>query len=264
MINNLLHEINWNPLQLLAWVCTKDPLLIETCSSNTQTEYHYEEHVLPDGRKEMIQVQSPPPCILNISCHDTYSVPIIDAQKEIMHLLQKGTLIATGKKNNRGDRILIPKELWADLQLYLGDSNINQHCASYRGIPDGSSSWYNILFTVEDVLRIWPDSINIPEEPYQQSQSTNDSSPANSLSSSSYPGRPSIMNAIKEQMHKRASEGKLELTLAEEARKLMDWVEREYPGVQTPQEKSLENGIRESYKKLKNQLSQMSAQGKSS
>ena len=67
----------------------------------------------------------------------------------------------------------------------------------------------------------------------------------------SYPGRPSIMKAICHELRRRAEEGNLEISLAEQARVLSEWGERTDSDAQPPTPKTTENGIRKLYWELK-------------
>lgn len=66
-----------------------------------------------------------------------------------------------------------------------------------------------------------------------------------------FPGRPSIMSAIVQELEPLAQQGKLEDTLASQSRKLEDWANKKWPGKQTPTAKSIANGIRTAYNALK-------------
>ena len=69
----------------------------------------------------------------------------------------------------------------------------------------------------------------------------------------SFPGRPSKMSAIVQELRKRAEEGNLAETLAEESRQLCEWARERFPGEQTPTDKTIANGIRSTYHILKKQ-----------
>lgn len=71
-------------------------------------------------------------------------------------------------------------------------------------------------------------------------------------SEQSFPGRPSIMAAILNKLNASAEENGLEATLAEQARMLHDWTKSRFPTEQVPTVGSIENGIRNNYKRLKN------------
>ena len=70
----------------------------------------------------------------------------------------------------------------------------------------------------------------------------------------SFPGRPSVMDAILQELSNRAERGELADSLAEQSRQLSEWAGRRFPGQQTPKPKSTENGIRSTYNMLKNQI----------
>ena len=66
----------------------------------------------------------------------------------------------------------------------------------------------------------------------------------------SFPGRPSKMNAIVQELKARAQAGLLSNTLAGQARELKAWVDQQFPAEQVPTARTIENGIRESYRRL--------------
>lgn len=67
----------------------------------------------------------------------------------------------------------------------------------------------------------------------------------------SFPGRPSIMNAIVQQLQQSAAANELCASLAEQARQLEKWATFAYPKVQTPKAKAIENAVRNLYRQLK-------------
>lgn len=67
----------------------------------------------------------------------------------------------------------------------------------------------------------------------------------------SFPGRPSIMSAIVQQLEQRSQQGEMLDTLAAESRALEAWAKDAHPGQQTPTTRSIENGIRTAYNQLK-------------
>jgi hypothetical protein len=67
----------------------------------------------------------------------------------------------------------------------------------------------------------------------------------------SFPGRPSIMAAIVQELEKTARAGELQPTLAAQARTLNKWAKDVFPGAHTPTPKTIENGIRGYFRSLK-------------
>ena len=66
----------------------------------------------------------------------------------------------------------------------------------------------------------------------------------------SFPGRPSIMQALIAHMRERAERQELASTLSAEARELEHWARLTFPGQQVPKANSIRNGVREEYRKL--------------
>jgi hypothetical protein len=69
------------------------------------------------------------------------------------------------------------------------------------------------------------------------------------VGSSSFPGRPSIMLAIREELKRRAENDALEDSLQRECLYLEAWAKRIFPGIQVPRKRSIENAIRHEYHK---------------
>ncbi|ASP32241.1 hypothetical protein [Labrenzia sp. VG12] len=74
---------------------------------------------------------------------------------------------------------------------------------------------------------------------------------ANLPTGPSFPGRPSIMNAIVQELERRYENEEMLDTLAAESRVLEAWASENHSGQQTPKTSSIENGIRTVYRQLK-------------
>jgi hypothetical protein len=74
----------------------------------------------------------------------------------------------------------------------------------------------------------------------------------------SFPGRPSIMGAIVQELRRRVEDRQLEDTLAMESRVLEAWAREHHPGLQTPTAKAIENGIRNEYRVLRRTIADAS------
>lgn len=68
----------------------------------------------------------------------------------------------------------------------------------------------------------------------------------------SFPGRPSLMAAVEQEMRRRASNGELLPSLQKEAAWLTEWTDINHPGQQTPTEKAIKNALRHVYRSLNN------------
>lgn len=66
--------------------------------------------------------------------------------------------------------------------------------------------------------------------------------------SPSFPGRPSIMSAIRIELRKRADAGELHPTLSKECAYLAEWAFKKFHGVQVPKQCSIENALRADYR----------------
>lgn len=69
--------------------------------------------------------------------------------------------------------------------------------------------------------------------------------------SPSFPGRPSVMAAIIQELRERALREEMAATLAAQGRVLSDWAKARFPAKQTPTPKAVENGIRLVFNTLK-------------
>ena len=67
----------------------------------------------------------------------------------------------------------------------------------------------------------------------------------------SFPGRPSIMAAIQNELNNLAASGKLEPMISTQAEILHTWAKDNFPADQIPTIKTIENGIRLPYSRLK-------------
>lgn len=68
--------------------------------------------------------------------------------------------------------------------------------------------------------------------------------------SPSFPGRPSIMAAVEQEMRRRASAGELLPSLRQESAYLSEWARLNHHGQQTPTAKTIENALRNLYREL--------------
>jgi hypothetical protein len=64
-------------------------------------------------------------------------------------------------------------------------------------------------------------------------------------------GRPSSMNLVEQEMERRAAEGSLAPTIADEARQLSERMKLIYPSLPTPKPKTIANSLREKYRSLR-------------
>ncbi len=72
--------------------------------------------------------------------------------------------------------------------------------------------------------------------------------------SPSFPGRPSIMSAIRVELRKRGDAGEFHPTLAKECAHLAEWALKKFHGVQVPKQSSIENALRAEYRACHNAI----------
>ena len=73
------------------------------------------------------------------------------------------------------------------------------------------------------------------------------------------PGRPSSMHLVENELKRRAESGRLEATLAEQARVLRDWLGTAHPDAVPPTEKTIRNRIRSGFRQAMAKLDGKSA-----
>ncbi len=105
-------------------------------------------------------------------------------------------------------------------------------------------------------LRTKPDQIRLTRDELRAICKSEDISPprfwfGRDPKLKSFPGRPSVMAAIEEQMRKRSVAGELCETVTEESRYLETWAKKEMPGVHTPTAKTIRNRLGGVYRELK-------------
>lgn len=69
----------------------------------------------------------------------------------------------------------------------------------------------------------------------------------------SFPGRPSVMTAIVQELRRRHENGEMQPTIAAESQALSVWATNRFQGQQTPTDRSTANGIRMVYNTLRDQ-----------
>ena len=96
------------------------------------------------------------------------------------------------------------------------------------------------------------------DPPDEHEPSPKGSENAAAAGSVGFPGRPSVMAAVKNEMERRAATvpPMLESTLAAEADALESWAKILMPNAQTPKSKSIKNALRSTYGHLKATLAQ--------
>jgi hypothetical protein len=72
-----------------------------------------------------------------------------------------------------------------------------------------------------------------------------------SMNTTSFPGRPSIMSAILQELDRAHKNGELKDSLAKQSRALVQWASEVFPANQRPTVKTTENNIRHIYKAYK-------------
>jgi hypothetical protein len=150
---------------------------------------------------------------------------------DFLSRLQSGELIASGYRvpiDPATGRRAIPTDLWTVLRPNFRNS-------SARG---GGCQFVGIVVSRRPV--------STPLEALPVRDATERRAP-------SFPGRPSVMRVIEQEMRRRAGRGELRDKLSEECKHLAEWAENEFERQQTPKWRSIANAVRNLYKQLKAQ-----------
>lgn len=116
---------------------------------------------------------------------------------------------------------------------YLGDEQSN------RGKDDSlrigrKPRWTALMVEKEAVARYWPFTLTEGDDLAE-------------ITKTGAAGRPSVMHILRNELAARCKAGKIEASLAEEARVLREWFKVRYPNLPCPAQKTTENGLRDQY-----------------
>lgn len=174
-----------------------------------------------------------------------------DPREELLRALQDGSLVAVAGVISEGAHIFskgrqgssfdgdLGTAWWAWPSIVdWGTSSALYLAASSVG-PDAIAM--NIRIGGDAILALWG------KKPEPERESVKQRSEV----ARSFPGRPSVMAAIKREMKRRAEANELLPTVTEESRYLEGWAERNFPGQETPKWKSIKNALGSTYRSLK-------------
>ena len=158
-INRAFDAAHWNQYQALAWVHTRSRELVAEFASGAERGNYWTEVKLPGGETRLVEESAPPPTMLEITLR-TADPPqpggrlFLDSKRELLHALSEGKVVATGLRNNTGDRTVIPAADWIDLEFsdwpaVARPSDLLRH---------GATTWHDVRFSRADVLQVWPDT----------------------------------------------------------------------------------------------------------
>jgi hypothetical protein len=120
----------------------------------------------------------------------------------------------------------------------------------YIDYLDSDGQWAEC---VEDKIRLCSEDVD--REFLAQDVNLQDWEPPSAVTAASYrtgvAGRPSSKQLAEQEMQRRAEQGVLAVTLAEEVRQLRDWLKGEHPTAPHPKQSALQNALRDQYRKLK-------------
>jgi hypothetical protein len=94
--------------------------------------------------------------------------------------------------------------------------------------------WTGLMVEKDTVARYWPFAL-----------AENDDSVE--LTRTGAAGRPSVMHILRNEFAERGEAGKIETSLAAQARVLREWFKVQYPRLPCPAQKTTENGLRDQY-----------------
>jgi hypothetical protein len=116
---------------------------------------------------------------------------------------------------------------------YFGDEQWN------RGKDDSlrigrKPRWTGLMVEKKAVARYWTFTLTEGDDPAE-------------ITKTGAAGRPSVMHILRNELAARCKAGKIETSLAAEARVLREWLKVRYPRLPCPAQKTTENGLRDQY-----------------
>jgi hypothetical protein len=136
----------WNLYQVLAWVYLRDRALVR------------EGAVMREGAgfpmRLIVEAANRPG-----ACYPSFRL----AQGALIEALQTRKLTAYGLENGEGNLTEIPPLQWTDLKIWWGDRNPD-HAGPRDCFRDGASRWIALRFRRKDILAIWPDPLDKPDD----------------------------------------------------------------------------------------------------
>ena len=148
----------WNIHQVIAWVYTGDRALVGEVAHDAPAGTVWEEHLLPNGDRELVEVESDPRHPLNIrvaaalnggTATSTWKVAV----DQILRALRAGAVTALGVRNDQGSIQVIEPYEWADMQFYFKPDI----AAPADLLRSSANRWYRLKFKRDEVLNVWPD-----------------------------------------------------------------------------------------------------------
>lgn len=185
------------------------------------------------------------------------SVPLADAldwvakvgsgtgpAEELMLALQDGELTARGAPAlSFGGLQAIPAGKWLDGLVDWRESTL-------RCLPHGFT---NIVIPRTDLLSLWPLTGAEQADAADPSAASSAGSRQSATMANPYrtgaPGKPTIRHLILAEFRRRARAGEVFPSLSAEAKALADWAARAHPLAPTPTVRTIENQIRDEYRR---------------
>jgi hypothetical protein len=154
----------WNLLQVVAWIYLRDANFVRAAADDAPHQTHWSEETLPDGRRELIEVDSGPVSTFHLAVAAASGTTFADsyegAKHELVDALQQEQLIAQGVPNNVGDLTPIPGIQWSDLEFAFEPELARRKPQRGARAPASLSAtvWYHLRFPSVQVVKLWPDS----------------------------------------------------------------------------------------------------------
>ena len=278
-------EPYWNLIQTLAWVFLGDRAFVRRASDEvTDHGTFWQELILPDGRKELVETSADPPGLVRLSIEAArrggacYS-NIAEAEHAVLTAMREGRLRAWGLKNGRGDLQEISQVQWASLEFFF-DRRERPYATPRNHSRSGATHWHGLKFLRTEVLALWldpfdkvlPDASGSPaaqrsvsESPTPAAVARNEAAEARNGSrrrgadaqgpdphSSGFPGRPSkSKQLIEQEFQRRMDAGEVCSTLSDEASALLEWLQGKHPSAPPPTIKTIKNNLRGQHREYK-------------
>lgn len=187
----------WNLTQLVGWVYLGDRQFVrDAADGSNRSSSYWQEMVLPDGRKELVETRSSPPNERHMSIIAAIKgaayASFEAAEYDVLAALKDGKLQATGLENGKGNPKPVPQIQWPWLEF---DWSEPPHAAPKSRFRDNATYWCDLKFRRSEVLELWPDPLQHSVDA-DYSQAVVDPCIASRVPEPRRPGRPSRRTEI--------------------------------------------------------------------
>lgn len=206
------------PMQAVAWIVLRDLDVVQRAGDlTTATAGHLAERILPDGRRELVEVPGRGGVTLlrlelERSARADLATPTVnDARTQLLAALREGQLTATASRDG-APRDGVRADEWMGLvfDTPAHEDRILVACWANASRAAIQGPWRDVLFAREAVMALWP------------TLSAGASPPV--IYRTGAPGRPTSTHIIKQEAERRIAQGEVLPTLKGEADYLSEWL----------------------------------------